>query len=791
MNEKLLQYITNYGSPFFVGSLVEKKVLFVNETAKKMFACTEETCDFEKIFSRSEERMESLIARGLSTGKNTLYYNFIALTGSGEKIVVDLLFGFFNEEKTEMFLELIPQKDARLQMAFHQIQNSPRAEAILNFDEKLSIIECNDAFHKVFESSEDLRHTHFKNDLVNGFLPEMRKNLISDIHKTLEQGDIFSTELKVFTALGAEKWYRLDLQKRELDRSGMKLMCYMVDIEKQVELKEENSLMIQQLRAMQELTNDFIYHIDLQKEVLFHHLDLVRGRDAGFAVPDFVNFIVEREIVHPEDVEKYRSFTKVWLTEEPNLEESTMRFSLGSLDYQWYSICRKKIYDENGVLTDVLGALINVHKEYEMKKKNQTLNQYFDVLQTISHESFYSVDVKSKTLIQKGQVAEELGLMEATKNFPESVLSKVHPEDVETYKNYSYASMRGMSGQAEVRAKTKAGNYQWYRLQCEIVHDENGDIAEVVGKMNNVQKEKELGEKYASLNHIFTAFQKLSEDILFRIDVNSGSMFQTGDTQTALALGKEIPDYVNTLLNGGVIHPADRETFTEFTTEILEGVEKECQVRVATTATNFDWFQISVQPAFDDEGNLLDIFGKMVNIQRKKDLERSASHDLMTSVLNKVSFEKESAEVLAESSTELHHALIFIDLDDFKGINDNFGHGFGDFLLTTVSKRLKRVVREHDLVGRLGGDEFSIFMKSIGNEKAAKSRVELLLDTLNRPFSFDGKTVEIKASIGFSIFPQHGKEYKDLIKKADIALYSSKGKGKNIATLYSDELEEY
>lgn len=564
----------------------------------------------------------------------------------------------------------------------------------------------------------------------------------------------------------------------------------MTDAEQQVELKSENTLLIQQLSAMQELTDDILYHIDVVKGVLYHNVDLMRGKDAGYAIHDFVRFFIEREIVHPEDAKKYQDFLKDWYSENPTMEECTVRGSVTTKEYQWYTIRGKKIYNENGILTNVLGALVNVHKEFAIKKEYNTLNQYFDVLQSISHESFYSVDVKNKTLTQKGKVAEELGLLQETPNFPESVLCKVHPDDIEKYENYSYSSMQGMSGQVEVRVQTKTGEFQWYRLQCEVVHDEQGNIAEVVGKMNNIQKEKELGENFASLNHIFTAFQKLSDDILFRIDTQTGVMYQTGDTEIALALGEEIPDYVNVLLQGAVIHPSDIENFVGFTSDILIGAQKECQVRVATTPTNYDWFQISMEPVYDDQQVIVELFGKMTNIQQKKDLERKASHDLMTSVLNKVSFEQEAAEVLAQSNTTMHHALIFVDLDDFKGVNDTYGHGFGDCLLTTVSKRLQRVVREHDLVGRLGGDEFALLLKSIGSPEAAVTRGNLLLETLNRPFSFDGKTVHIRASLGFAIYPLHGNVYSELIKKADIALYASKGKGKNVATLYREELEE-
>lgn len=100
---------------------------------------------------------------------NIVISNIIAKKSNDEEIFVDFVLGFFDKEKTKVYLELILKNDNRLDMALHQVNQSTRPEAILNYDETLSIVHCNDPFHKVFESNEELRHSHFKNDLINGF----------------------------------------------------------------------------------------------------------------------------------------------------------------------------------------------------------------------------------------------------------------------------------------------------------------------------------------------------------------------------------------------------------------------------------------------------------------------------------------------------------------------------------------------------------------------------------------------------------------------------------------------
>ncbi len=215
----------------------------------------------------------------------------------------------------------------------------------------------------------------------------------------------------------------------------------------------------------------------------------------------------------------------------------------------------------------------------------------------------------------------------------------------------------------------------------------------------------------------------------------------------------------------------------------------EYEIQAAVDVGVYEWFHVKSQFIYDEKGEPKEIFGTMENIQWKKSLERKASHDLMTQVLNKVSFEEKVSALFDASTNSSKHALVFIDLDDFKGVNDSLGHAFGDFLLISVGKRLQRVVRESDLIGRVGGDEFVLLLRDIGTTNSALVRANIMLETLRREFCNEGKSKSIKASLGVAIYPEHGQTYKELIHKSDIALYSSKGNGKNLVTLYNPKLE--
>jgi len=124
-------------------------------------------------------------------------------------------------------------------------------------------------------------------------------------------------------------------------------------------------------------------------------------------------------------------------------------------------------------------------------------------------------------------------------------------------------------------------------------------------------------------------------------------------------------------------------------------------------------------------------------------------------------------------------AVLFIDLDDFKGINDTYGHASGDMVLYTVAERLRASVRESDLLGRLGGDEFVAVLGNISYPEDAGLVAGKIIEKLSEPISFHGARCRIGASIGIAIFPDHGTEAPDLLAAADEAMYQVKKKGKN------------
>ncbi|WP_138494218.1 DUF4084 domain-containing protein [Paenibacillus pinistramenti] len=196
-------------------------------------------------------------------------------------------------------------------------------------------------------------------------------------------------------------------------------------------------------------------------------------------------------------------------------------------------------------------------------------------------------------------------------------------------------------------------------------------------------------------------------------------------------------------------------------------------------------------------GRIVGIFGIgkdiTVNKLNEKKITYLAYHDSLTGLLNRASFENRLTEAAEQAAAHEMFAVIFIDLDRFKTINDTFGHDFGDALLVSVAKRLRECLEERDSscsIARQGGDEFTILIKGIPGVKEVKAIAENILYVLSKPYWIRGQEINNMPSIGISLYPLDGDTPVTLMKQADIALYEVKYSGKGSYRLYS-EIDPY
>jgi diguanylate cyclase (GGDEF)-like protein/PAS domain S-box-containing protein len=174
-----------------------------------------------------------------------------------------------------------------------------------------------------------------------------------------------------------------------------------------------------------------------------------------------------------------------------------------------------------------------------------------------------------------------------------------------------------------------------------------------------------------------------------------------------------------------------------------------------------------------------------------RQIQRLARYDTLTGLPNRYQFMEELDRALARNKRyERRFALLFIDLDRFKHVNDNLGHAAGDELLRVVGARLQGLLRDADMVGRLGGDEFVVLTESNCDPATLSKIASRIIAVVAEPLQLEGRSVQISASVGICVYPSDGADAASLLKSADTAMYQAKALGKNTFSFYTAELVE-
>ncbi len=203
------------------------------------------------------------------------------------------------------------------------------------------------------------------------------------------------------------------------------------------------------------------------------------------------------------------------------------------------------------------------------------------------------------------------------------------------------------------------------------------------------------------------------------------------------------------------------------------------------------WARCVICPVLDDGGRLTHYLGihEDISLQRAQAdrIRYQAQFDSLTDLPNRLLVMDRLGRAIAESRRNSQHfALMFLDLDEFKTINDSLGHEAGDDLLKQVAVRLRARIREEDTVGRLGGDEFVVIARDLHGAADADAVANILLEAFDLPFALGQRSLQITVSIGIALFPEDGEDLSTLLRKADIAMYGVKRSGRNAFARYTD-----
>lgn len=338
---------------------------------------------------------------------------------------------------------------------------------------------------------------------------------------------------------------------------------------------------------------------------------------------------------------------------------------------------------------------------------------------------------------------------------------------------------------SDIQVSTVFGVKKWYYLDIEEQISTAGEVL-LQGMMLPIADRVEVAQQLENMNGYFEAIQELTNGALFYINMKTKTATHHSKTLKQAGFPDSMDNFPHCVLP--MFHPEDKENFLQYAQEMFQGSRAFHEVRYRTGTDQYSWSRINAEPVYDDKEEIVEIVGKIVNIDEEMALKTRAMVDTLTNALNKEATRETISHIFETSQKGESHAFLFMDLDNFKYVNDNLGHKFGDFLLEELGSRFKEILRADDIIGRVGGDEFVFLLKNVSNFEVLIKKANLLLKTIGTSFNDGNIDHTIYGSVGIALFPLHGKNYEDMYHHADLALYRSKHRGKNMATMYKPEM---
>lgn len=393
------------------------------------------------------------------------------------------------------------------------------------------------------------------------------------------------------------------------------------------------------------------------------------------------------------------------------------------------------------------------------------------------------------------RLAKLTGLPVDTRNV-ETWWAAMHPEDrAELERLWAHGVAQTGTLDAEHRLRDRDGNWRWFRIRAVARRDADGRIERWYGLLEDVHDRRMAVEHLRESEARFRAFADDTPVMIWVTDVTGRNTFVSRAWLeiTGQTLEQALGDGWLTC-----VHPDDRIPALEaFAQALSRGRGYTNEYRLRRRDGSWSWVIDVGQPRFLADGTFIGYIGCCVDINARRQAEddrvmaqlqvfHMARHDMLTGLPNRHYFAECYQEALAGLGRGRSVAVLMLDLDGFKAVNDTRGHPVGDLLLRQVADRLRTAVRSTDTVARLGGDEFAVIQTPVRSEDEAATLAQRLIEAVSAPYELDGTVPEIGASIGIAFARRRSDTVEEVMRSADVALYAAKQAGRGTFRVFDE-----
>lgn len=333
----------------------------------------------------------------------------------------------------------------------------------------------------------------------------------------------------------------------------------------------------------------------------------------------------------------------------------------------------------------------------------------------------------------------------------------------------------------------------WGHLSGRRLEEENGTLKALVGIVADITEQNRAQDALQDSELALLEAQEIARVGSYVYDISDNSWTSSAVMDNIFGIDKNFHRTVESWIN--LVHPDYRAEMLAYLSEIIEQrrpFNREYQI----VGENYDavrWVHGKGRIEYDVNDAPIRMVGTIQDITDRKKYEEQllyqANYDMLTGLPNRNLLNDRLSQIIAaREPNHSFYALMLMDLDNFKYVNDTLGHPAGDLLLIEVSRRIQAVVRKSDTVARLGGDEFVVCPGNTGSSEDAARVAEQILATFKDPFLTEGREIFLTASIGIVVYPNDGDSINQLLQHADVAMYHAKHLGKNNFQFFSEEI---
>jgi len=616
--------------------------------------------------------------------------------------------------------------------------------------------------------------------------PDDRERAGAVWQHSLASGQPYEAEYRLRHNSGEYRWI-LSRGRAERDESGQIIGWYgtCTDIHEQVLAKQALDASERRLRHILDSLPQIVWSIaadsgspDYYNARWYEFTGLPQGSVGG---PEWT------ALYHPADREAALS---VWrqsrATGEPYECEYRLRHRSG--EYRWVVSRARAERDASGRIVRWHGTCSDVHDRalarQALKESENRTQTILDSVPQIIWSAGPDGQLNYVNNQWKGTgSAEELAL-------GESWINAIHPEDRQrAYNAWAHSVSTGQLYEVELRVLGSGGSYRHTLIRAQPARNATGDIIQWYGTCTDIHERiiaQEALKASESLNRGMieaspdcVALLNCGGEVLF---VNKAALRAAGTTDSSSLIGTSWSHGFETSIRRraqSAVRAAQAGMLGHF--------------EVAAGAADRRWWDVVVAPVCNAVGEPVNLVAISRDVTHQKSAEEkarwAADHDALTLLPNRLLLQQRMDESIIEAAASGGgFALLLLDVDHFKQINDMLGHDAGDSLLCTFADRLKQACRPDDMIARLGGDEFAILLPCVQDEQQVQAVVCAILAKLSEPCIYGGRVLDCHASIGASIYPHQARSRAELLKNADVALYAAKAAGRCNLKLFRPEM---